>query len=324
MLDIRGLTKRYKNFFALDHFDLHVDRGELFGFVGPNGAGKTTTMKILAGLLKPDAGTVVMEGHNVLKDRAYVRESVGYMPDYAGIYDNMKVFEYMEFYASTYRIQGLQARERYQELLEMVGLSEKSSSYVEELSRGMKQRLSLARALIHDPKLLILDEPASGLDPQSRYHLKEVLKYLSREGKTIIISSHILSELSEMCTDIGIIDKGKMILRGSLIDIMDQVNQNNPLEITIYEGMEEAARILREHPKVQTITFNYHKIVVSFSGSHEEEARLLKKLVMNDVLVYEFIRRTGSLENLFMQITEGKEEMTIQSFREKEEGYSQC
>ncbi len=320
MLDIRGLTKRYKKFVALDHFDLHVDRGELFGFVGPNGAGKTTTMKIVAGLLRPDGGSVTVEGHNILKERAYVRECIGYMPDYAGVYDNMKVFEYMEFYAAAYQIQGLQARERYQQLLEMVGLSGKINDYVEDLSRGMKQRLSLARALIHDPRLLILDEPASGLDPQSRYHLKEVLKYLSREGKTIVISSHILSELSEMCTDIGIIDKGKMILRGSLIDIMDQVNQNNPLEITVYDGMEEAARILREHPKVQTVSFNYHKIVVNFSGSHEEEARLLNKLVMNGVLVYEFIRRPGSLENLFMQITEGKEEVMIQRFHQAEEG----
>ena len=320
MLDIRGLTKRYKKFVALDHFDLHVDRGELFGFVGPNGAGKTTTMKIVAGLLRPDGGSVTVEGHNILKERAYVRECIGYMPDYAGVYDNMKVFEYMEFYAAAYQIQGLQARERYQQLLEMVGLSGKINDYVEDLSRGMKQRLSLARALIHDPRLLILDEPASGLDPQSRYHLKEVLKYLSRDGKTIVISSHILSELSEMCTDIGIIDKGKMILRGSLIDIMDQVNQNNPLEITVYDGMEEAARILREHPKVQTVSFNYHKIVVNFSGSHEEEARLLNKLVMNGVLVYEFIRRPGSLENLFMQITEGKEEVMIQRFHQAEEG----
>ena len=311
MLDVKGLTKQYKNFTALDQFDLHVDRGELFGFVGPNGAGKTTTLKILTGLLKADGGTVTLDGRNILKDRAYIRENVGYMPDFSGVYDNMKVFEYMEFYASMYRIEGPEARERYYELLEMVGLSQKEDSFVDELSRGMKQRLSLARALIHDPKLLILDEPASGLDPQSRYHLKEVLKYLNRDGKTIIISSHILAELSEMCTDIGIIDNGKMILRGSLIDILDQVNQNNPLEITVYDGMEQAARILKEHPKVQTVTFDYHKIMVNFSGSHEEEAELLKKLVMGDVAVYEFIRKPGSLENLFMKITEGKKEKVV-------------
>lgn len=311
MLDIKGLTKRYKNFTALDQFDLHVDRGELFGFVGPNGAGKTTTMKILAGLLKADGGTAVLDGRNILKDRAYIRENVGYMPDFSGIYDNMKVFEYMEFYASAYGIEGPQARERYYGLLEMTGLDQKANSFVDELSRGMKQRLSLARALIHDPKLLILDEPASGLDPQSRYHLKKVLKYLNREGKTIIISSHILSELSEMCTDIGIIDSGKMILRGSLIDILDQVNQNNPLEITVCDGIERAAKILKEHPRVQTVTFDYHKIMVSFSGSHEDEAALLKKLVMNDVAVCEFIRKPGSLENLFMKITEGKKEKVV-------------
>lgn len=311
MLDVKGLTKRYKNFTALDRFDLHVDRGELFGFVGPNGAGKTTTIKILSGLLKADEGTVMLEGRNILKDRAYIRENVGYMPDFSGIYDNMKVFEYMEFYASAYHIEGPEARERYYELLEMVGLARKANSFVDELSRGMKQRLSLARALIHDPKLLILDEPASGLDPQSRYHLKEVLKYLNRDGKTIIISSHILSELSEMCTDIGIIDSGRMILRGSLIDILDQVNQNNPLEITIYNGMEQAAKILREHPKVQTVTFDYHKLMVNFTGGHEEEAELLKKLVMSDVAIYEFIRKPGSLENLFMKITEGKNEKVV-------------
>ncbi len=313
MLDVKGLTKRYKNFTALDQFDLHVDRGELFGFVGPNGAGKTTTIKILTGLLRADEGTVTLDGRNILKERAYIRENIGYMPDFSGVYDNMKVFEYMEFYASAYRIEGPEARERYYELLEMVGLSQKANSFVDELSRGMKQRLSLARALIHDPRLLILDEPASGLDPQSRYHLKEVLKYLNRDGKTIIISSHILAELSEMCTDIGIIDNGKMILRGSLIDILDQVNQNNPLEITVYDGMEKVARILKEHSRVQTVTFDYHKIMVSFSGSHEEEAELLKKLVINDVAVYEFIRKPGSLENLFMKITEGKKEKVVVS-----------
>lgn len=313
MLEIKGLTKRYKHFTALDQFDLNVDRGELFGFVGPNGAGKTTTLKILAGILKADGGTVTLDGQNILKDRNYIREHVGYMPDFSGIYDNMKVFEYMEFYAAAYQIQGPQARERYYALLDLVGLSQKTDSYVDALSRGMKQRLSLARALIHNPKLLILDEPASGLDPQSRYHLKEVLKALNREGKTIIISSHILSELSEMCTDIGIIDGGKMILRGSLIDILDQLNQNNPLEITVYSGMEEAAKILREHPKVQTIAFDYHKILVSFSGNHDDEAALLKKLVMNDVFVYEFIRKAGSLESLFMEITEGKKEKVVSS-----------
>lgn len=313
MLDVKGLTKRYKNFTALDQFDLHVDRGELFGFVGPNGTGKTTTLKILTGLLKADGGTATLDGKNILRDRAYIRENVGYMPDFSGVYDNMKVFEYMEFYASAYRIEGPEARERYYELLEMVGLSRKAGSFVDELSRGMKQRLSLARALIHDPRLLILDEPASGLDPQSRYHLKEVLKYLNRDGKTIIISSHILAELSEMCTDIGIIDSGRMILRGSLIDILDQVNQNNPLEITIYDGMEQAAKILKEHPRVQTVTFDYHKIMVNFSGSHEDEAELLKKLLINDVKVYEFIRKPGSLENLFMKITEGKKEKVVAS-----------
>ena len=268
MLDVKGLTKRYKNFTALDQFDLHVDRGELFGFVGPNGAGKTTTLKILTGLLKADGGTATLDGKNILRDRAYIRENVGYMPDFSGVYDNMKVFEYMEFYASAYRIEGPEARERYYELLEMVGLSRKAGSFVDELSRGMKQRLSLARALIHDPRLLILDEPASGLDPKSRYHLKEVLKYLNRDGKTIIIS---------------------------------------------YDGMEQAAKILKEHPRVQTVTFDYHKIMVNFSGSHEDEAELLKKLLINDVKVYEFIRKPGSLENLFMKITEGKKEKVVAS-----------
>ena len=197
MLKIRNLTKRYGRYTALDSLNLQIDRGEIFGFVGPNGAGKTTTMKIMAGLLKADAGEIYIDDIKLFEDYNRLKEVIGYMPDFFGVYDNLQVMEYLEFYASAYGMETRQARRLGGHLLEMVHLEGKEECYVDELSRGMKQRLCLARALIHDPQFLILDEPASGLDPRSRFEFKEILKELRDNGKTIIISSHILMELAE-------------------------------------------------------------------------------------------------------------------------------
>ena len=308
MLKIRNLTKRYGRHTALDSLDLQIDRGEIFGFVGPNGAGKTTTMKIMAGLLKADAGEIYIDDIKLFEDYNRLKEVIGYMPDFFGVYDNLQVMEYLEFYASAYGMETRQARRLGGHLLEMVHLEGKEECYVDELSRGMKQRLCLARALIHDPQFLILEEPASGLDPRSRFEFKEILKELRDNGKTIIISSHILMELAEMCTSIGIIERGKMILQGSIEDILETVDTSNPLIIRVYDQVDTAVLLLKREEKIESLTIRGNSIFASFSGNREEEARLLKTLIDNGVLVQSFSREQGSLESLFLKITEHSEE----------------
>lgn len=220
MVDIEELTKRYGKFVALDHMNLHIDKGEIFGFVGPNGAGKTTTMSIMCGLLKATSGKVTIDGVDALGRPADVKRKIGYVPDFFGVYDNLKVMEYMDFYGSMYGMSKREVENVADKYLELVALQDKKDEFVDSLSRGMKQRLCVARALIHDPELLVLDEPSSGLDPRSRHDMKNILRDLKEMGKTIVISSHILPELSEMCTSIGVIDHGKIVASGSVDEIV--------------------------------------------------------------------------------------------------------
>ena len=310
MLEIRDLKKNYGKYQVLNGLDMTVPDGSLFGFVGPNGAGKTTTLKIMVGLLEADGGTVSYDGFS-FQEEGWERH-VGYVPDFFGVYDNLKVWEYMEFFASCYGLEGLKARKRCSALLEQIGLEDKEEFYVDGLSKGMKQRLCLARALIHDPEVLILDEPMAGLDPRTRFDFRETLKDLSDQGKTIVLSSHVLSELSELCTDVGIIDQGRMALTGSIRDILSQVNSSNPIVITLFGGGTDVAlSILKSHPSVHTITVKGREIVVRFSGDEQEEAVLLQRRVDAGLLVSGFTREKGSLESLFMQITDRDEERTV-------------
>ena len=311
MLEIKNLVKSYGQVQALRSLNLDIAQGELFGFVGPNGAGKTTTIKILAGLLRLDSGTVYMDGQQMTCGAAELKDKIGYVPDYFGVYDNVRVFEYLEFYAAAYGITGLAARHRYMELLDMVGLNGREESYVDSLSRGMKQRLGVARALVHDPRLLILDEPASGLDPRTRQEFIAMLKNINQSGKTILISSHILSELGEMCTDIGIIEHGQMVLRGSLFDILAMVNSSNPLEIQVYQNLPEAVAFLRRHPLITHVTIDGNRISAGFSGGQMEEAHPLKQMIEAGILVGSFHRRQGGLESVFMQITGDRQERVV-------------
>ena len=311
MLTIKNLRKRYGNFQALDGLNLEIADGELFGFVGPNGAGKTTTLKILAGLLVPDEGEVEIGGLDVYSDGKELRRRIGYVPDFFGVYDNLKVSEYMEFFASCYGITGLQARTRCHTLREQVRLEDKEDFFVDGLSRGMKQRLCLARALIHDPDLLILDEPASGLDPRTRVEYTAILKELRDQRKTLLVSSHILSELSELCTSIGIIEQGRTVLQGSMDQIFARINSSNPLLISIFSQKEKALAILKSHPCVQTIAVQGDEIKLGFLGDRQDEALLLQQLIDADVMVSSFMREKGSLESLFMQITEHEEERAV-------------
>ena len=308
MLKIKGLCKKYGNFTALDNLDLAIGRGEIFGFVGPNGAGKTTTLKILAGLLKADAGEVYIDDIRLFEDYDRLKELIGYMPDFFGVYDNLKVMEYLEFYASAYGIETKRAQELGRELLSVVHLDGKEEHYVDELSRGMKQRLCLARALIHDPQFLILDEPASGLDPRNRFEFKEILRDLKEAGKTIIISSHILMELAEICTSIGVIEHGKMIMQGSIEDILSAVDASNPLIIRVYDQVQTAILVLKEEEQVKNLTIQGNSLMVTFTGNRKEEAMLLRRLVDRGVLVQSFAREQSNLEALFLKITEGSGE----------------
>ena len=307
MLKIENLHKIYGKYHALSGLDITVKEGA-------NGAGKTTAIKIMTGLLQAEEGSVLINGKDALADPDQLKSCIGYVPDFFGVYDNLTVGEYMSFFASCYQLDGLVARKRYTALLEQVGLEDKLDFYVDGLSRGMKQRLCLARALIHDPQILILDEPTSGLDPRTRVEFKEILEDLKFAGKTILISSHVLSELSEMCTDIGIIDQGRMILEGNIQDILSRVNASNPLVISVYSNMEKALSILKSHPCVRTISMREKDICVRFTGDAQDEAILLQQLIDSDVLVNGFTREKGSLETVFMQLTDHEEERVVTSY----------
>ena len=317
MLKIRNLQKTYGNYHALNGLDMDIREGTLFGFVGPNGAGKTTTIKIMTGLLRPDGGTVEIDGTDTLKNPGSLKDKIGYVPDSFGVYDNLKVSEYMEFFASCCGQEGLMARRRCHTLLEQVGLDAKMDSYVDSLSRGMKQRLSLARALIHDPSLLIMDEPTIGLDPRTRLEFRETVKELNEQGRTILISSHLLSDLSQLCSDIGIIEGGKMILTGTMEEIMDRIHISKPVVITVQENMPVALKLLKEHPLVRSISVKENDILVEFSGTEREESLLLTGLVEAGVMVRGFVREPGSLESVFMQLTSHEEERVVLSYEDE-------
>ncbi|MEI3181559.1 MAG: ABC transporter ATP-binding protein [Lachnospiraceae bacterium] len=316
MLKIQGLKKKFGNFEALSGLDMEVAEGALYGFVGPNGAGKTTAIRIITGLLNADEGSVLIDGKDAFCYRDQVKDLFGYVPDEFGLYDNLKVWEYMDFFASCYGLSGLVARERCTNLLEQVKLADKEHFFVDSLSRGMKQRLCLARAMIHDPKLLILDEPTSGMDPRARVEFKELLKELCAEGKTILVSSHILSELAQMCTDIGIIDAGKIVLSGNMGDILKQVNDSNPIRVQVVENVREAVQFLRAEPEVRTITVEGNDLVVGFHGGKDAEAMLLAKLVAHNIGICGFWREQGDLESIFMQITDHDMEKVVMTSEE--------
>ena len=307
MLEIRNLRKNYGKFTAVNDLSLNVEKGEIFGFVGPNGAGKTSTMKIIAGLMPPTSGQVHVDGIDVISDSRRVKEKIGYMPDFFGVYDDLKVNEYLEFYASIYGINGQESKKICSDLLELVDLTAKENAYVDTLSRGMKQRLCLARSLVHNPELLILDEPASGMDPRARFEMKEILRSLKDMGKTIIISSHILPELAELCSTIGIIEKGNLVIKGTVEEIMLNLYNSRPIKIKVLSKLEEAIAILKEVPKVDRITAEGTTITVAFSGSEEEVSKLLGILISKRVSVLSFGQSEGNLEEIFMKLTEKEE-----------------
>lgn len=308
MLSIRKLYKKYGRNTAVNGLSLEIPEGEIFGFVGPNGAGKTTTMKIISGLLQATSGEVYVDGVDALRHSRKVKEKIGYMPDFFGVYDDLKVTEYLEFYASIYKIKGAERNGLIDDLLELVELGHKKDAYVDSLSRGMKQRLCLARCLVHNPRLLILDEPASGMDPRARVEMKEILRNLKSMGKTILISSHILPELSELCTSIGIVDKGSIVISGSVSEIMQQVYSKKLIKVKVTGGLEEAVMILKEFPYIDRVTAGENSIQAAFEGGDDEMGRVLATLVNRGIPVVSFSQLDGNLEDVFMKVTKGDEE----------------
>ena len=311
MLEIKNVIKSYGRHKALSNLCLRIPKGALYGLVGPNGAGKTTAIKIISGIIFPDSGNIFFDNINLFKDEKISKEIVGYVPDVLGIYDDMTVFEYMLFFAAAYGFTGYVARKKAEILLEQVGMTEKKGFYLNELSRGMQQKLCVARALIHDPELIIMDEPASGLDPRARYELKELLQELNAGGKTVLLSSHILSEVSEICTDIGIIEGGKMIISGSVEDILEKVEGANPIKVKVLNNENLALKILKNNKNVRILSVDNGYFMVYFEGKKIDEAKLLEELIKNNVLVSEFIREPGSLEAFFIKITNHSNESVI-------------
>ncbi len=309
MIEIVGLTKKYGSFYALNNLNLNLSEGTVFGFVGANGAGKSTTFSILATLLQPTAGDAIINGKSVRNEPHEVRKQIGYMPDFFGVYDQLKADEYLDFYGASYGIPEKQRVELIPQLLELVNLSHKRYEYVDLLSRGMKQRLCLARALIHDPKVLILDEPASGLDPRARVEMRDILKQLKGMGKTILISSHILPELAEMCDEIGVIDGGKLIAHGSVSDIQAQLKGERLITVKLKGLTDRATRFFEEDPFVTGLEQkeDLHTISFKYRGSEEDQLRLLKHAVEENLFILSFAEMETDLEDVFMEITKGVE-----------------
>lgn len=305
MLHIKDLSKNYGSFTAVKHLTLNVPEGDLFGFVGPNGAGKTTTIRIVCGLLKASGGSVQIGTTSAPVGSKEMKRLIGYVPDFFGVYDNLKVKEYMDMYGSMYSMNSKDIERLSDDLLELVNLSDKKEVYVDTLSRGMKQRLCVARALLHNPKLLILDEPNSGLDPRARVEMKELLLNLRSMGKTIIISSHILSELSEMCNSIGIMNRGQLVTAGRIDDIMAKLRDDKRIHIQVASEMEPAVRLMQEQAGVVVESVRENEIIISHSGSDQQICAMLGYLIQNQIVLTGFHREEGSLESLFMQLTGG-------------------
>jgi len=305
IVQVRNLTKQFRNLTAVWNLSLTLEEGDIFGFIGPNGAGKTTTIKMLATLLRPTSGTALVAGQDVTVNPSAVRSIVGYMPDSFGVYEDIRVWEYLDFFAAAYRIPRSQRGQVIDDVLTLTDLQSKRSSYVDELSRGMKQRLCLAKTLVHDPKVLLLDEPASGLDPRARIEIRELLKELQAMGKTIFISSHILAELSEFCNKIGIIENGQLVVSGDVHDIIDRLKGSLRLHIIVQSDPDLATRVLAQQPGIGQIERDNHEIHAEFSASRDELPRLLTSLVGAGVKVSSFGEEEIDLEDIFIRLTRG-------------------
>ncbi|MCB8922028.1 MAG: ABC transporter ATP-binding protein [Ardenticatenaceae bacterium] len=311
IIETQGLTKQYGDLTALNELDLQIEEGAVFGFIGPNGAGKTTTMRILTTLLRPTSGKAWVAGHSVTDDPRGVRRAIGYMPDFFGVYEDMKVWEYLDFFAACYEIPVNARSGMVDDLLALVDLQHKKEAYVESLSRGMKQRLCLARTLTHDPQVLILDEPASGLDPRARIEIRELLRELKNMGKTIFFSSHILSEVADVCTSIGIVEAGRLVAHGDMTEMKKQLRTHRLIQIRTLGDVTPLQEYLLTRPYIQSINGTADlelppdTLRIDFSGDDAALSDLLAGLVGQGLPIIAFSEETGDLEDVFLQVTKG-------------------
>jgi len=305
MIELINFTKRYGNLTAVDGLNLKIGPGEMFGFIGPNGAGKSTTIRFLATLLKATGGDGVVDGHRVSREPLAVRRSVGYMPDAFGVYDGMKVWEFLDFFAVAYQIPRSRRKQVIGDVLDLLDLTSKRDSFVNSLSRGMKQRLCLAKTLVHDPPVLILDEPASGLDPRARVEVKALLIELRKMGKTILISSHILTELADCCTSIGIIERGKLLMSGPIDEVYHKIRRNRIVTVKFLEDMEAGVSIIRSQPETRDVQIDGLQVTVELAADDDHVANLMEKLIAAGVRMSSFAEKEPTLEDVFMLVTKG-------------------
>ncbi|MFO0924645.1 MAG: ABC transporter ATP-binding protein [Pirellulales bacterium] len=307
MIKTIGLTKKYGDMYAIRDIDLDLKEGDLFGFIGPNGAGKTTTMRIIATLLTPTSGEAYVCNYSIYTHPKEIRRLVGFMPDFFGVYDDMTVIEYLEFFAAAYRIQGPARRKRCDEMLEIVDLDFKRDAYANTLSRGQTQRLGLARVLLHDPAVLLLDEPLSGLDPRARIEMRNLLRRLGQMGKTIIVSSHILPELADICNKVGIIDRGRLGWNAEVAEVMRQVRSRMVVLIEMVDAKDHdrAAALLEQHPSVDQVAMEKGRIRVTLKANIEDYSDLASQLISAQFRLKHFGEEEINLESAFMALTKG-------------------
>ncbi|HLA83413.1 MAG TPA: ABC transporter ATP-binding protein [Thermoguttaceae bacterium] len=305
MIELIHFSKRYGELLAVDDLNLKIGPGEMFGFIGPNGAGKSTSIRFLTTLIKATRGEGVVNGFSVTRQPLDVRRSIGYMPDTFGVYDGMKVWEFLDFFAVAYQIPRARRKQVIGDVLDLLDLTGKRDAYVSGLSRGMKQRLCLAKTLVHDPPVLILDEPASGLDPRARLEVKALLKELRTMGKTILISSHILTELADCCTSIGILERGKLLMHGPIDQVYRQIRRNRVIVITMLDGVETAVSMLRALPEAREVQVDSNRITVELATDDRQTAVLLEQLVARGLRMRSFAEKEPTLEDVFMLVTKG-------------------
>lgn len=308
MIETNDLTKKYGDLYALDRLTIKLGQGDVYGFIGPNGAGKTTTMRILATLLNPSWGEASVCGYSIYTGAKEIRRAIGYMPDFFGVYDDMKVTEYLEFFAAAYRIKGPERRKKVDQVLELVDLGYKRDALVTSLSRGMTQRLGLARVLLHEPQVLLLDEPASGLDPRARIEMRELIKELRSMNKTIMVSSHILPELADICNKIGIIERGKLIFNGTVDEAIRRVRGNFVFTVSVGpDRNEEAAKRMAAYSEVESVKPDTKTATldVRLKDGFEDGSFIPERLIRDGFRLRSFKEKEVNLENVFMEITKG-------------------
>jgi ABC-2 type transport system ATP-binding protein len=306
MLEVKNLRKEYGGLTAVQGISFNLLPGDIFGFIGSNGAGKTTTIRMISTLLEPTSGTAVLNGADIRKNPMDVRRMLGYMPDFFGLYDDVKVWEYLDFFAAIYQVPQKQRTEVIDNVLELTDLTVKKQAFVQSLSRGMQQRLCLARCLVHDPTLLLLDEPASGLDPRARAELKELIAELGRMGKIVIVSSHILPELADFCNTVGIIEKGELLAHGPVSQIVQNIQPNRVLKVKLLRGADEAARIVRDLPNVLSAERESDfELKVDFSGDDDSQCDLIRELVRRELRILTVTEDQADLEDVFLRLTTG-------------------